>query len=545
MARLPTPGQDSGAWGTILNDYLSVEHNPDGTLKAGGTIAGKADDTTVVHNSGAETVNGVKTFSSSPIVPTPTIATQAANKQYVDSTVAAGAPDATVASKGLVQLAGDLGGTGTSAATPIISDGAITNSKVAAGAAIAKSKLAPLAIVDGDVSTLSQSKITNLTTDLATKTPLTIYGQQQLAGQRGQVLQPWLSSLANRHYARANVVCIGDSITEGQGATLVDNRWIARLHGQLRAAFPTADLSGGGRGFLGSEDSGESSFVWPAVLANSPATGTTGGPKSAFTQLNATGQTITYSLTGDSADIMWMQVPFGGTFSWRVDGGAATNISTNGGAVVDGMLTHISLGAAGAHTLTLAWVSGNSNVDGVVEYNGDYAKGIQVHDAGHYGWQTSHWVTALASPTEAAAAAIAALSPKLIVISLGVNDQFSGVNPATYQANIQTMITRLRAATTVPYPSVVLCMYPPRQGQSGYTFPWAQYVAAAWNVAAADTAGVGGTSLVTVMDFTLGPRMLGADADVYGQWQAGDLVHPSNLGHAMIADTIATFISSS
>ena len=33
MARLPTPGGDDGTWGGILNDFLSQEHNPDGTLK--------------------------------------------------------------------------------------------------------------------------------------------------------------------------------------------------------------------------------------------------------------------------------------------------------------------------------------------------------------------------------------------------------------------------------------------------------------------------------------------------------------------------------
>jgi len=30
--RLPIPGQDDGAWGTILNDFLDVSHNSDGTL---------------------------------------------------------------------------------------------------------------------------------------------------------------------------------------------------------------------------------------------------------------------------------------------------------------------------------------------------------------------------------------------------------------------------------------------------------------------------------------------------------------------------------
>lgn len=48
-------------------------------------LSAKATDSAVVHNSGAETVAGVKTFSASPIVPTPTSGTQAANKAYVDA----------------------------------------------------------------------------------------------------------------------------------------------------------------------------------------------------------------------------------------------------------------------------------------------------------------------------------------------------------------------------------------------------------------------------------------------------------------------------
>jgi hypothetical protein len=33
MARLPNPGGDENTWGTLLNTFLEVEHNPDGTLK--------------------------------------------------------------------------------------------------------------------------------------------------------------------------------------------------------------------------------------------------------------------------------------------------------------------------------------------------------------------------------------------------------------------------------------------------------------------------------------------------------------------------------
>ena len=48
MARLPIPGGDEGAWGDVLNNFLRIEHNPDGTQKTlsiakGGTGATNAE----------------------------------------------------------------------------------------------------------------------------------------------------------------------------------------------------------------------------------------------------------------------------------------------------------------------------------------------------------------------------------------------------------------------------------------------------------------------------------------------------------------------
>ena len=63
MARLPIPGADEGTWGAVLNDYLGVEHNADGThrvavnpdattaakgkIRLAGDLAGTADLPTV------------------------------------------------------------------------------------------------------------------------------------------------------------------------------------------------------------------------------------------------------------------------------------------------------------------------------------------------------------------------------------------------------------------------------------------------------------------------------------------------------------------
>lgn len=497
MARLPSPGGDSDSWGGILNDFLRVEHNEDGTLKL------RSDDS---------------------VVPS--------TRQVISGTGLAGGGDLTA-----------------NRTLSVVNDTTVQKIELAAAGTLVGTRKR-LNIIEGSNVTVDVSDdAANNKVDLTIAAPDAVvansYSQQQLASQRAQALVPWMSGLANRHYARCNIVCIGDSITEGQGADTVDRRWIARLRDNLRARFQTTGLSGGGRGFLGSAGTGQISFTWPATVTGTPTAASTLGPKSQFLQLNASGQAIDYALTGTSADIMWTQVPFGGTFSWAVDGGAATNVSTNGGSIADGKLTHINLGASGAHTLRLAWVSGSANIDGVIEFNNDYTSGIQVHDAGHYGWQTSNWVSATNNATAGPAAALAALAPSVIIISLGVNDQFSAVTPQTFTSNITTIINQLRAALPDPKPSIILNMYPPRVNQGSYTYPWSQYVAAAWTIANSDTGGPGGSSSVTVMDFTVGTRMPGADANNYGLWPVGDLVHPSNKGHSYIADQLASFLAPS
>lgn len=82
----------------------------------------------LVEEAGDETIAGVKTFSSSPIVPTPTTATQAANKSYADGLAIAGAPDSDDTTKGILERA--------------------TMAEIEAGTA-AGSTTAPLAVVSG------------------------------------------------------------------------------------------------------------------------------------------------------------------------------------------------------------------------------------------------------------------------------------------------------------------------------------------------------------------------------------------------------------
>lgn len=63
MSRLPVPGSDNGQWGSILNDFLGVSHNADGTLKLQSQITG-AEQTS---NKGA--LNGYASLNGSGTVP--------------------------------------------------------------------------------------------------------------------------------------------------------------------------------------------------------------------------------------------------------------------------------------------------------------------------------------------------------------------------------------------------------------------------------------------------------------------------------------------
>jgi hypothetical protein len=109
MSRLPTPGSDDGTWGDVLNDFLSVEHNSDGTQK---TVPLTKGGTGAIDAATARTNLGTVSASDSRLSDT---------------------------------------------RTP--SDGSVTNAKVASSAAIDPTKVAGTAVVDAD-SRLTDARLT-------------------------------------------------------------------------------------------------------------------------------------------------------------------------------------------------------------------------------------------------------------------------------------------------------------------------------------------------------------------------------------------------
>jgi hypothetical protein len=101
-------------------------------------LGGKADDASVVHKAGNETITGVKVFTSLIEIPGPPVKlTDAANKAYVDQAVTSGtASDATTTTKGIIQLAGDLGGTASAPTVPGLGGKADKTTTISAGSGL-------------------------------------------------------------------------------------------------------------------------------------------------------------------------------------------------------------------------------------------------------------------------------------------------------------------------------------------------------------------------------------------------------------------------
>lgn|GEM_PF-1431082 len=120
MARLPMPGGDDGEWGKILNDFLLVEHAPNGTLKKSDAIT----DAEQTSRKGQQ--NGYASLDTNAKIPPTQLGTgPATNVTFLrgDRTwaILPTQEEASTSQKGIVQLAGDLGGTASSPLVPALS----------------------------------------------------------------------------------------------------------------------------------------------------------------------------------------------------------------------------------------------------------------------------------------------------------------------------------------------------------------------------------------------------------------------------------------
>lgn len=133
MARLPQPGGDEGEWGTILNEFLTVSHDTDGTVKADAVDASALQDGSVAGTKLQDNSVTSAKLSASGGSDGQVLTKNSGASGGIEWSATTSAPDATTTTKGIIQLAGDLGGTATAPTVPGLASKANTTTTVTAG----------------------------------------------------------------------------------------------------------------------------------------------------------------------------------------------------------------------------------------------------------------------------------------------------------------------------------------------------------------------------------------------------------------------------
>ena len=351
-----------------------------------------------------------------------------------------------------------------------------------------------------------------------------------------------LAAIANRNNARVDIPVIGDSFTEGMGATAFTSRYIAQLNRAIRAYYPTTvNGSSGGLGFIPiqvSQPNPESTYTWPVTQTAGSVTSCDLGP---IRNATLAWDTATFTWTAPtgttSVQIMYYDGP-AGTFTWQIDSGSTTTITQTNTAV--DLLTS-SIPITGGQVLTIAYASGAAIViDGLLHFAGDESAGITFHGCGHGGFNSGAGTSGWNLPETIGglnwAQCYNLFSPAAVAIMLGGNDARSSPSPvgtpvsaAQFQANMLALIALLRAQTGLA--SVPLLLF--TQYEINATFvsgSWAPYVQAIRNVQAATP-----NSVIIDFNYRMPPVVSNFDNGAFYY----DNFHPSNLGHALMGEIIA------
>lgn len=350
-------------------------------------------------------------------------------------------------------------------------------------------------------------------------------------------LDHWHSAVANRERYGLDVLTVGDSWGEGQGASTIANRWLDRLRDQLRTALTPSWIIPGGVGYV------PAVYTVPGASQPWSYTGTT-STMSAFGLGRrcvkvAAGGTASLTFTGDAVDVYYAQGGYGASFTWRLDTGPGAPsgvvtqpIHTGTRAFnIDGHVLPIrGFWPPGVHTLTLevsgAIPSTALYLGGAGVWSGDAppGKGVRTWDGSHSGYDTQQMLAS--QPNWLAMLQRGHIRPDVSIIALGINDYgHKNTTAAAYGDRLGQLITHLRRHNRVTG-SVIVCAMPQRSVVADAVEPWPAFRDAAFAAAAKHNAHL--FDVGTVIPDYLSGHPLWADS-----------VHVNDAGHALIADALA------
>jgi lysophospholipase L1-like esterase len=313
---------------------------------------------------------------------------------------------------------------------------------------------------------------------------------------------------------------VGDSTTEGVGVTTTHDRMLDRFGGFMCRRFSPITTRYG-QYIASTHISPVDLTDWPVVQTGTITQDVTRGLGLRGVIMTSVASQ-TYTVTGRWAHLFYLTYPGYGSFTYSVDGGAATTVSTDA-AENNGANVSIDMGNDNQHTITVSWAAGQVRFFGVRQWAQDAQ--IHVYDGGHAGAVTSqfadqasygHWQQ------------VAAMGADLIVISLGLNDYFQK-GAGAFQSELTAAVTN--AKSSAPTASILLAAAPTPQGGTAHSDPWSTFVSIMQTVATAE-----GTAFT---DY--GQRIGTHDADTLGLFF--DFTHLNRFGQAIEADALAGYLS--
>jgi lysophospholipase L1-like esterase len=341
-------------------------------------------------------------------------------------------------------------------------------------------------------------------------------------------LATWNAAVADRAEAPAKWVALGDSITEGQGASTRSARWTDLTRDELRRLHPT-DGTTGGVGYLPANFAvyaPDSTWADWAVDGSGTTYAIDTVPDLGYRALAMQpGATRTWPFTGTGLDIWWARSPDSGDFTYRIDGGEPQTVRTTGSETT-GAVTRVDGLTRGEHTVTVTAVA-TFALEGFTIYDGDRDAGIHLYDSARSGATIGTFTKDEAGFLRA----MRRVGPDLITITLGGNDA-GHITPDELGRQYRAFLRALRSLPSKPSLLVIGEFTPAPAMTDGMSASWSTYLDAIER--AAKSSGAAWVSMADTF-----PTATYAGTGIYST----DGLHPNDRGQRKIAklvlDTLA------
>lgn len=344
-----------------------------------------------------------------------------------------------------------------------------------------------------------------------------VYGEWYLRETRQRLRKRYLAEPA-----KLVVASIGDSWTHNAG------RWCGPASASLKTEFGDA-----GAGYVSFARNGtnlpngnvlSTAAVTYTGVWNTSAYYSNYSPDLGAATSSTPGDRLSYTVAPEPSSVRLFAKGGAGIVQYRFGGAAWTSLDLS---VLPAELQVVDLPSPTAGVLDIEVESGSPILFGIdVQKATD---GIRWHKLGATGSRAQNWTNADEIQWKKG---IQALSPNLVIILHGTNDQAS-YNAVTYKLHMQTLIDRVRSA--LPFADILL-IAPAENGRAN-THPMSGYAMALYELA------VTNKSAYLDLQYVFGDSFSDYSSTSLRPWFNSDLIHPDPLtGGRAIVDAVVRLL---